>query len=331
MRIRRLLIATATVVCTPLLSVWLSSPAMDMTTLGEMLLPSALAQPSEAPAKPDYAAAKKHYGAAEAAAEASLWSEAAKEYGIAYEITRDPVLFFKLGNAYQLSGDCTRAVEYFDRYLAEAKPSEEYQADTKSRISTCQSSMAAAAKAGAATQESGDATSETDTAGSSPLEPSLTDDGHSSGVTGEGDELVGPDIEDDAPKQPSFMDEQVTWQKTAAWTSVGVSVAFLTASAVLGLSASSREEDIDNLLSYRDASGRPAEFDKAISDRYTTLADEGDSLNTMSMIALGGAGISAAAAIVFFVIDDSSGTSSDEIGSLTPTIGNRSVGVRLHF
>ena len=79
-------------------------------------MPRASAQEKPVTA-PDYEAAKRHYQNAEQAAAKKDWNTAAKEYGIAYEITRDAVLFFKLGNAYQLSGDCTRAVEYFERYL----------------------------------------------------------------------------------------------------------------------------------------------------------------------------------------------------------------------
>ncbi|MCP4444781.1 MAG: hypothetical protein GY811_05475 [Myxococcales bacterium] len=284
--------------------------------------------------KPDYAAAKRHYAAAEKAAAAKKWNEAAKEYGIAYEITHDPVLFFKLGNAYQLSGDCTRSVEYFERYLKVAKPSEEYRADTKSRIGTCQSSMASSAAAKAGPQKTGDPDPAATNTGNRPLEPSLTGDSGSSDADTGPDALALPTVA--AETQPSFMDEEVTWQQTAGWTSVGVSVAFLTASAVLGLSASSREEDMENLLSYRDASGRPADFDAIVSERYDTLSDEEESLNTMSMVALGGAGIGAVAAIVFFVLDGPPEEDGDDQASLRPLIdispsGTSSVGLGWAF
>ncbi len=284
----------------------------------------------------DYAAAKRHYTAAEKAVGDKDWNLAAKEYGIAYEITHDPVLFFKLGNAYQSSGDCTRAVEYLERYLSEAKPSEEYQLDAKARIAACHATGTANAESASTVQSSGEAAPTTDAAGNRPLEPSLTEENTSiaSDVTATGDELASPQLGDTAnsSNEPSFMEEEVTWQQTAGWTSMGVSVAFLTASAVLGLSANSREEDIENLLSYRDAGGRPTSYEDTVSERYETLADEGDALSRMSLIALGGAGISAAAAIVFFVLDESSEEEDNAgLGSLTPAIGHRSVGVRLRF
>ncbi len=283
---------------------------MALAVLGTLWLSPQVAWAGDP--KPDFVAAKKHYSAAESAAKAQDWSTAAKEYGVAYEITRDPVLFFKLGNAYQLSGDCTRAVEYYERYIAEAKPSEEYKVDAKSRITKCN-----AASSGGT--ENSDLAPATTDAGGSAAVPGL-EENQNSGV-----DLVGTDSE--SVGQPTFIDDEPTWQETAAWTSIGVSVAFLSASAILGLSANSREEDIDNLISFRDGDGNPAEFDPNIQQRYDKLVDEGEQLNTLSLVALGLAGVSAASAIVFFVLDSSSSPEDDGLRSITPTITSESVGV----
>ena len=191
--------------------------------------------------KPDFAAAKQHYVEAERAAQAKDWAKAAKEYGVAYEITRDPVLFFKLGNAYQLSGDCTRAVEYLQRYIDEAKPSEEYKADARARIATCNAAASDSTRVG---DEASDGNGPDQPAeGTSTLVPGLEESGDAEAE----EKQVGTDSE--SVGQPTFLDESPSWQETAAWTSVGVSVAFLSVSAILGLSADSREEDIDNLFS----------------------------------------------------------------------------------
>lgn len=263
--------------------------------------------------KPDYEAAKLHYQNAENAAAEKDWSSAAKEYGIAYEITRDAVLFFKLGNAYQLSGDCTRAVEYYERYLKEAKPSEEYASDTQTRIHSCQSSLSEGVDA-----DNGDAEEDPSQAGDSPLAPTL-------GSSDDGEEL--PSL----PEQPSFMDEDVTWQTTAAWTSVGLSVAFLSAGAVLGLSARSREEDMNNLLSYTDPSGRPASFGATVRSRYEDLEDEGDKLNSLSIVAFGLAGVSATAAVLFFILDDSPSAEEQGLSSLAPMVSDDAFGINAGF
>ena len=59
---------------------------------------------------------------------------AARDFLAAYEITKDPVLFFKIGSAYEKAGKCPTAVGYYDRYLAEAKPEENFVTITKERI-----------------------------------------------------------------------------------------------------------------------------------------------------------------------------------------------------
>ncbi len=284
------------------------------TVLSLLTLPNQKAEADDT--KPDYAAAKAHYMAAEAAAEAKDWSKAAQEFGVAYEITRDPVLFFKLGNAYQLNGNCTKAVEYYERYVAEAKPSEEYQADTKARIATCNASTADSGTVGSTeTVGDKDQTPRPDT-----RVPGLEESGAEGEANraGSDSELVG---------QPTFLNDEASWQETAAWTSVGVTFAFLSASAILGLSANSREEDIDNLHRFRDSEGNPAVYDATVQKRLETLVDEGEDLNTLSMVALGFAGVSTASAILFFVLDSSARKEEEGLTSITPTLSNKSLGV----
>lgn len=254
--------------------------------------------------KPDYKAAKRHYQAAEKAVQAKRWSEAAEEYLTAYDITQDPVLFFKIANAYQMNGNCPDAIVYFKRYNAEAKPSVEYQSDTKARIEKCKADTAIGTDTVA---------ENSDTMSQSPMDSTEV-------------EAEPPRDDIDYENQPSFVDEEVTWQKTAGWTSVGVSAAFLTAGAVLGLSAKSRQEDLENLISFRNSADQPTSFDQTVSGRYKALSDEGDTLNTMSLVAFGLAGASAATAIVFFLLDDSP-EESEGLSHISPTIGNDSYGV----
>jgi tetratricopeptide (TPR) repeat protein len=271
-------------------------------------------------AKPDYAAAKKHYAEAEKAAQEKDWARAAKEYGVAYEITRDPVLFFKLGNAYQLSGDCTRAVEYYERYIAEANPSDEYRADTQTRIANCNTSLAGA------TTEPAEPDDPAPPEETTPTPATTTTPGLEEASAEDSAEVnVGTDSEQVG--QPTFLDDEPTWQETAAWTSVGVSFALLSVSAILGLSADSREEDIDNLFRYRDSEGNPAEYTETVRKRHESLIEEGEDLNTMSMVALGLAGVSTVSAVVFFVLDSSASNESEGLSSIRPTLSEDSVGV----
>ena len=88
-------------------------------------------------APPDYEAAKRHYQAAEKAAAEGKYKLAAREYGIAYDITKDPVLFFKIGYAYDRADDCTTAKVYYLRYLKEGKPAPEFKQRTQALIRAC--------------------------------------------------------------------------------------------------------------------------------------------------------------------------------------------------
>ncbi len=324
-----------------LLTSLLSVTAVGLATF--VLAPKmAEAAPKKKPAakpkkKPDYKAAKEHFRKAEQASQAENWDEAVREFLIAYEITQDPVVFFKLATAYQSAGKCSEAVEYFKRYNEEANPSMEYRADALKRITDCNIKLAGEPATGPGEPATGPGEPAT-----GPGEPTT---GLGEPATGLGESSPDEDdtkspmdpldeeekeelVESTYDDQPTFIDEEITWQKTAGWTSVGVSAAFLTAGAVLGLSAKSREEDLDNLLTFRDGADRPTSFNDTVSKRYNDLEDEGKTLNTMSMVAFGLAGASAATAIAFFLLDDSPSESSEGMSHLTPTIGEDSVGVR---
>lgn len=269
-----------------------------------------LATPAAAQEKPDYEAAKRHYAAAEAAVAAGEWEKAAAEYGTAYEITRDPVLFFKLGDAYQNLGDCARASDYYRRYLEEAKPSEAFVADTEARLEACE------AQGGGPV----DVAEEPDAA--PEVEPEAE-------PTPAADPAVAPPTAGEpalGPTGPSFLGEEPTWQRTAAWSSVGAAVAFATAGAVFGLSASSREEDIENLFAFRDPAGRPATFDGNTRARYEDLQDEGERFETLSLVAFGAAGVATTAAVLFFLLDPGPADDAAAV-TVSPSAGEGAYGV----
>src|SRR5262249_39449573 len=74
------------------------------------------------PAPPvDYAHAAELYKAAEAEVAADKLDDAIRDYSAAYDITKDPVLFYKIGVANQRASKCEVALVYFGRYLREGK------------------------------------------------------------------------------------------------------------------------------------------------------------------------------------------------------------------
>jgi len=94
----------------------------------------AAAQPAD---KPDFKKAAEHYKNAEAAMAGAAYEYAASEYGIAYEITKDPVLFFKIAQADEKAGKCPAAVTYYRRYLKEGHPNDEFKKNTAEHMKAC--------------------------------------------------------------------------------------------------------------------------------------------------------------------------------------------------
>lgn len=81
-------------------------------------------------------AAKNHYLAGEAAMKAGDYDGAIREYGVAYELTKDPVLWFKLGSANERGGHCETALVYYRRYI-KSNPTKEFFTLTADRIKAC--------------------------------------------------------------------------------------------------------------------------------------------------------------------------------------------------
>jgi hypothetical protein len=262
----------------------------------------ALAQPSSG--QPDFAAAKQHYQAAEEASGKGDHATAAREYGIAYEITKDPVLFYKIGQSYDKAGDCTSASAYYGRYLKEGNPSEEFKQKTEAAMKRC---------------------------GQTPEPEKGTSTGDRKPEAGTGKPEMAPDQEAvGAVKAPprSLVEEEPSWQRTAAWSSVGIAIAFATTGAVLGLSAASREEDVDNLIEFRDAEGQPATYTGATRERYRDLISEGDRLESLAVVAFAASGAAAAAAALFFILDHNATSSAeDSRAAVRATAGPDGVGL----
>ncbi len=313
-------------------------------------------------APPDYEAAKRHYQAAEKAAAEGKYKLAAREYGVAYDITKDPVLFFKIGYAYDRADDCTTAKVYYLRYLKEGKPAPEFKQRTQALIQACKNrGRRSSSDPAPADTPASDTPSGVPVSGASRIVPSPTAPPTpatpppvstpepvtpSPPPTGTAPTPAprattttprpAPDAPPAAPQQPdgasltgappSLDEEPPTWQRTAAWTSVGFTFALGTTAAVLALSAGSREEDIQNLIEFRDAEGRPATYTGATRDRYRDLLDEGDRLERLSVVALAATGAAAAASAVFFVLDGMR-DDQDSTAGLAPSVSPTGAGL----
>src|SRR2546423_15528563 len=82
----------------------------------------------------DMARAKDLYKQATVEVNDGRYADAAKDYGAVYEITHDPVLFYKIAVANQKAGRCDVANAYYARYLKEAHPSLDYVKLTETHV-----------------------------------------------------------------------------------------------------------------------------------------------------------------------------------------------------
>ena len=275
-------------------------------------------QAAPPPAAPDFARAAELYKAAERAMADRKFDDAARDYGSAYEITRDSLLFFKIASAHDKAGRCPVALTYYRRYLKEAKPSAEYQKLTQARIAAC---------------EKGTTGATTDTADLNGQPAGTTGTGSTSSTT------TGTATVDDTttPVPPPKVAPATKSHTTGAWIATGTGIAFATVGAVLALSAKSTQDDLDDLLATRTPAGQPPVFDGTTRTRYNDLITTGERYQTLSWISFGVAGAAGIAATYLFLTSDGSTQerSPATVGKalITPTIGRNfaSVSATLRF
>jgi hypothetical protein len=302
---------------------------------------AALAQPAEPsppPSEQQLADARMHYQNAERAMQEGRYADAASGYGVAYEVMKDPILFYKIGVAHQAGGKCGPAVVYFRRYLRDGSPSEEYRRAVTERIATCEGGTAApgpGADGGAGTPDPDPAPGP-----GGPADPGAADQesvrrtftvtidpvGPADPVAADGDPLPGG-------AEPSFLDEGASWQRTTGWILAAGTVGLATAGTILAMSGQSRTEDLRALASFRDPNGWPATYEGNVRTRYEDLVREGERFNTLATATFIAAGVTAVASITLLVLDARAGGESGSAITLAPTVGpdHASVTARLRF
>ncbi|HSN28883.1 MAG TPA: hypothetical protein VLT45_21495 [Kofleriaceae bacterium] len=272
--------------------------AISGALAGVLIASTVTAQPTPAP---DLAHAKELYDTANQAMSEGRYLDAAQGYGAAYDITHDPILFFKIGTANEKAGKCDVALIYFGRYLREGKPDPHFQQLAQDHIHACggdprdlathpadtgsgAGSAAAAIVTPPAPEGSGSAVAEV-----APETGSGSGSGSGSGdVTALGSAATLP------PLPPEHVHGN-----DAAWLMVGGGLAFATLGAVLAYSASSSEQDLKDL--YVGLDGKPPTYDASVAKRYQSLVDEGNRYEHLSWASFGIAGGFAVAATILFL------------------------------
>jgi hypothetical protein len=259
------------------------------------LVTSLLAQPAPPEPNRDSAQAKVLNDSANAAVNEGRYDDAVRDYNAAYDITKDPILFFKVGVAFEKAGKCEAAVGYYRRYLQEGQPNPQLLQSVNDRIAACgpatgsAAGSAAAAVAGAATGSATGAGTGTET-GTETGSQLGSGTGPGSGP-GSGAELGSAQSPPDKPRI----------SRDGAWLMVGGALAFITAGVVLAYSASSSEQDLQDL--YVGLDGKTPKYDATTATRYQDLIDQGHRYQDLSWASFGIAAGFTAAAASWFVHD----------------------------
>ena len=238
---------------------------------------------------PDVDRAKDLYVSARKALDEGRHTDAVRDFGAAYEITKDAVMFYWIGNANERAGKCDVALAYYGRYLKEGKPSDEFLVTVRQRVIACGGNP--------------DGPIATGSDGSGSGAPAPLGSGSAIEPAGSGSAIVTP-IEPSIGSGSGSAPAPVLKAKhQGPWLLVGGSIAMLTVGVVLAYSANAAENDISDL--YVGLEGNPPVFDARTKQRYDDLIAEGERYEKLSWVSFGlAAGLAAGAAIWFYASRD---------------------------
>lgn len=267
---------------------------------------------AQTPQTPDVDRAKELYTIARKALDEGRTGDAIRDFGAAYEITKDPALFYWIGSANEKAGKCDVALIYYGRYLKEAKPSEQLLATVRQRITGCGGNPDAPVP-----QPVG--------SGSAPSPDVPT--------TGSGSAVVAPEPQPQPPPDPTIGSGSapapavLPARNQGPWILVGGSIAMLTIGVVLAYSANASENDISDL--YVGLEGNPPVFDNRTKQRYDDLIAEGERYEKLSWASFAlAAGLAGGAAVWFYLGRDKATKETVVAPTVQPGGGGVSATVR---
>jgi hypothetical protein len=316
-------------------SSWRGAVVAAAVLAGALASPDGRAQPA-----PDLARAKELYQYAETAMTDGRFDDAARDYGSAYELSRDPVLFFKIGRANERAGRCDVALSYYARYLRDGKPEERFAATTRERIRACggdarsaaaiepRPGSAASSAAGEGSGSAGSGSAGSGSAGSGDTGSAASSGSAAAPSTGAGPEGAEPGVGSGLTGQaPAPVVLVPSNRHKVAWILTGGAVALATLGGVLAYAASSSENDVRDL--YVGFAGQPATFTAETRKRYDDLVAQGRRFQHLSWGSFGLAGAAAVGAAVLFVVGGRGETA--QRARITPIVAPSGAGVAVGF
>ena len=260
----------------------------------------------------DFEAAAKHFGAAQEAFGKRFYQTAAVEFQAAFEITKDPILLYNIGEAWQKAGEGRKAVSSYRAYL-KAQPAAQDRADVTKRLKLIEAKKyKIASESAPGDKEAAIAAVEpplrVEAPPPAPIEPAPAPAPMASQPPPLNSALPpSPEpepLKTAEPAKTGILDElPATKMRIVAWVGVAVTVAVLTAGAIFGLAAQSRSDEISRRFSFVDSTGQPMAFDMTAQSDYQNLKSEGQLYNGMAIGFFAAAGALAIVTTVLFIVD----------------------------
>lgn len=223
----------------------------------------------------DFAAAGQHFASAQEAFAKADYGKAAREYQAAYDITQDPSLLMNIGESWQRAGNGPKAAAAYRAFLG-TKPAATDREEVERRLRAL------------------------DAAGGSKVEGTPGAEPGRPAEPGKAEPVKDIEV---VPPTPVVPGEPYTGTlRTVAWGGVALTVALVTAGAVLGLGAQNRADELERRTTAY-LTGRPPVFDESQRAAYDTLRSEGQAYNTAAIACFAVGGAAAVASAALFIAD----------------------------
>jgi hypothetical protein len=273
----------------------------------------------------DFDAAAHHFATAQEEFGKKHYKIAATEFQAAYDVSKDPILLYNIGEAWQKGGEGQKAVDNYKAYLA-AKPDAADKGEVQKRIKTitgkkmklvsesapdddpaafaaaqakAAEEKAAAEKAAAEKAAADKAAAEQAAAEKAAAEKAAADKAAAEKRVAE--MAKAPPAA--APPPAALQEPPPSKMKIVAWAGVAVTVATLTAGAIMGLAAQSRADEIERREKFVDANGQPKVFDQQQQSDFASLRSDGQTYNAAAISLYTIAAAMAVTTTVLFVLD----------------------------
>ncbi len=213
---------------------------------------------------------------------------AEKAWRAGYEIAHDPAFLVHLGEAEEKAGQTTEAIDSYRRYLREV-PDASDRADIEQRLARLAPAAPAPAPAPKVETPGEFGGAPPASAPAAPAAPPAPAPAAANAARIDAEHPAGQEQEDSG------------WNRynTTAVIASGVTIALLGTAAFYGAEASSKEGDINRLVTYRFP---PPQYSSVAATYTSDLADGHSDAHTSRILLLSAAGTGVVAA-VFFILD----------------------------